>query len=256
MKINDQVGRIVSVRRKPRRIISLVPSQTELLMDLQLEDQLVGVTKFCVHPANIRSEKTIVGGTKKVNYKKISALNPDLIICNKEENTAAMVERLEQIAPTYVSDIVSLDDNYRFIEDLGQLTGTQQKAQELIEWTKAAREGFLQTIATRTSKKVIYLIWKEPLMATGSATFIDTMIRENGWQNVIESSRYPEVTSKQLHGADLILLSTEPFPFTLKDAEAFQQQYNTPTHLVNGEFFSWYGSRLIKAYEYFATLDF
>src|SRR6476620_6925257 len=117
--LTDQIGQVSSFDAVPQRIVSLVPSQTELLSDLGLGNKIVGITKFCVHPAHLKSTKTIVGGTKKVNYEKIKALSPDIIIANKEENTLEMVNELQAICPVWVTDIVTPEDNFQMISDFG-----------------------------------------------------------------------------------------------------------------------------------------
>ena len=111
MKFQDQIGRILELEKTPKRIICLVPSLTELLVDLGLEDCIVGITKFCIHPTHLKQTKAIVGGTKNINVDKIKALNPDIILCNKEENSKEIVKICEEIAPTHVSDIFTINDN-------------------------------------------------------------------------------------------------------------------------------------------------
>jgi iron complex transport system substrate-binding protein len=126
----DQIGTSHSFENTPQRIISLVPSQTELLYDLGLEARIVGITKFCVHPYHFKSTKTSVGGTKKVNYRKIRELQPDLIICNKEENTQEIVELLRVICPVWVTNIISVEDNFQMITDFGQLFNARTEARK------------------------------------------------------------------------------------------------------------------------------
>ena len=109
--MQDQLGTQHTFEKTPLRIVSLVPSQTELLYDLGLEDNIVGITKFCVHPFHFKATKTIVGGTKTIKFDKIKALQPDIIICNKEENTKEIVEELSQICPVWVTDILMIEDN-------------------------------------------------------------------------------------------------------------------------------------------------
>ncbi len=256
MELTDQLNRKIVLKSVPKRIVSLVPSQTELLVDLGLENTLVGITKFCVHPSFLRESKTIVGGTKKVNYTKIIQLRPDIIICNKEENTKEMVIELEKIAPLWVSDIFTIDDNLKMIEQLGQLFDKEKKARQIISTIQAERDRFLKDVCKRPVKKVAYLIWKNPYLLAGKNTFINELLSFNRFENIITqpTSRYPETTIKQLQEADVILLSTEPYPFKQKDVEELAQITKRKVELVNGEFFSWYGSRLIKAFEYFKTI--
>ncbi len=119
--MKDQLGREVILEGVPKRIISLVPSQTELLCYLGLEASIVGITKFCVHPENLRKEKKIVGGTKNVHFDRIRDLSPDIILCNKEENTLEMVLELEKIAPVHISNVISLEDTYQLISQYGEI---------------------------------------------------------------------------------------------------------------------------------------
>ncbi len=256
MELTDQLNRKIVLRSAPKRIVSLVPSQTELLVDLGLENALVGITKFCVHPSFLRETKTIVGGTKKVNYAKIIQLRPDIIICNKEENTKEMVIELEKIAPVWVSNIFTIDDNLKMIEQLGQLFDKEKKAWQIISTIQAERDKFLKDVCKRPVKKAAYLIWKNPYLLAGKNTFINELLSLNRFENIISqpTSRYPETTIKQLQEADVILLSTEPYPFKQKDVVELIQITKRKVVLVNGEFFSWYGSRLIKAFEYFKTI--
>lgn len=250
----DQLLREIYLEKTPQRIISLVPSQTELLVDLGLEESLLGITKFCVHPTHLRNEKEIVGGTKSVHLDKIKALNPDIILCNKEENTAKMVTELEKIAPIHVSDMHSLEESYVLIEQYGELFQVASKASVLIESIKQEHQKFQKIIANKPVKKVAYFIWKDPYMVAGGNTFIDYLLHENKFENVFhETSRYPEVELKNLPALDYILLSSEPFPFSEKHIKYFEDFVpKEKIKFVDGEYFSWYGSRLEKAFSYFS----
>jgi ABC-type Fe3+-hydroxamate transport system substrate-binding protein len=256
MECIDQLNRIVFLKKTPLTIISLVPSQTELLVDLGLRNKIVGITKFCVHPKDLRAEKMIVGGTKKVNYDKIKSLNPDIIICNKEENTEEMVLVLENIAPVWISDIKDISDSLWMISQLGKIFDVSEKAEEVISKINKELIFFHEEVQNLPVKKVCYLIWKDPYMAAGKNTFIDYLLRINRFKNVIidEQSRYPEVQIKDFDEAEMILLSTEPFPFKESDVEIIKKEFNKDIKLVDGEYFSWYGSRLIKSFQYFKEL--
>ena len=129
-QLKDQLGTLHSFETAPKRIISLVPSQTELLFDLGLEEKIIGITKFCVHPYHLKSTKKIVGGTKKIHFEKIKLLQPDIIICNKEENTLEIVEQLSTICPVWVTNIVSVEDNFHMISDFGQLFNCRTESQK------------------------------------------------------------------------------------------------------------------------------
>lgn len=257
--LTDQIGIQHVFNTTPTRIVSLVPSQTELLFDLGLEENIVGITKFCVHPYHLKSTKTIVGGTKKVNYNKIITLNPDIIICNKEENTLEMVVELRKICPVWVTNIVSIDDNLKMIDDFGQLFNKRVEAQKWIDKTNFALDDFTNFIKDITIQKVAYFIWREPYMAVGSDTFVDYLLTLNKFQNIYANKgRYPEIELSKMRiegDPDLVFLSSEPYPF--KEEHAFEIgrfTHHATTVFVDGEMFSWYGSRLLKAFEYFKLL--
>ena len=252
----DQLGRTVTLNNfPPKRIISLVPSQTELLFDLGLDEEVIGITKFCVHPQHWFENKKRVGGTKNINIEKIRSLQPDLILANKEENVKEQIEQLEKIAPVWVSDITTFEDALQMINSIGAITNTTSKAESLI---KRITTNFSQLQTTNHKLQTCYLIWRNPYMTIGGDTFINDMLNKCGLQNVFEHlMRYPEITIEQLVAANpqLILLSSEPYPFKEKHVEELQPFFNnTKIILVDGEMFSWYGSRMIHAPNYFASL--
>ncbi|MCW8979920.1 MULTISPECIES: helical backbone metal receptor [Altibacter] len=256
MLVKDQLHRELVFKKTPQRIVSLVPSQTELLVDLQLKEQLVGITKFCVHPGTLRNEIEVVGGTKQVHIDKIRSLAPDVIICNKEENTEAMVNDLTDVAPVWVSDIVTLEDSYGMIDALGSLFDRTERASAIIRKIKEEAYQFSKQLQQKEFKKVAYLIWKDPYMVAGGKTFINSLLRLNKFQNIFTEahSRYPVISLEEMQGADLILLSSEPFPFKENDVLALKKALQKEVLLVDGEYFSWYGSRLEKAFQYFKKL--
>jgi iron complex transport system substrate-binding protein len=243
----------------PQRIISLVPSQTELLYDLGLEDKIVGITKFCVHPYHFKSTKKIVGGTKKVHYDKIRLLEPDIIICNKEENTEEIVLELQKICPVWVTSIITVEDNFKMIQDFGQLFNCRTEAQKWSNKLSYALSDFQQFVKEKPVQKVAYFIWANPFMVAGSDNFINELLKLNHFQNIYDNkSRYPEVELKKMRleaDPDIVFLSSEPFPF--KEEHAFEigrYTHHAKVIFVDGEMFSWYGSRLVKALEYFKVL--
>jgi len=261
--LTDQLGTEHRFETTPKRIVSLVPSQTELLYDLGLEDHIVGITKFCVHPFHFKSTKTIVGGTKQVKIDKIKALQPDIIIANKEENTLEMVESLKEICPVWVTDIITIEDNLQTIEDFGQLFNKRTNAQKWIDKINFALADFKNFIQDKEPKKAAYFIWANPYMVAGGNTFINELLKLNKFENIYDNhpnyeGRYPEIVIQKMRiqgDPDLVLLSSEPFPF--KDEHAFElgrYTHHATTIFVDGEMFSWYGSRLVKAFEYFKQL--
>ena len=256
----DQLGTLHQFDNTPKRIVSLVPSQTELLYDLGLEDSIVGITKFCVHPVHFRSTKKIVGGTKQVKIDKIKELQPDIIIANKEENTKEMVGELSRICPVWVTNIITLEDNLQMVADFGHLFNKRTEAQKWIDKLNASCQDFQLFIKDRPIKKVAYFIWANPYMVAGKDTFIDELLKLNRFQNIYqEKGRYPEIELKKMRidgDPDLVFLSSEPFPF--KDEQAFEIgrfTHHAKTIFVDGEYFSWHGSRLVKAFDYFKKLQ-
>lgn len=257
MELRDQLQRKIVLDGVPERVISLVPSQTELLIDLGLEEKLVGITKFCVHPEYLRKTKKVVGGTKQVNFEKIKDLQPDLILCNKEENTAEMVESLEKIAPVHVSDINDIDDAFEMMLQYGQIFNREELAKTMVTSIQKKTLALKESKKGIPAKRVAYLIWKEPLMVAGKKTFIDTLLELNNFENVFEEDRYPVTSLEDLKKKkpDLILLSSEPYPFSEKHI-GFFKNIEAEIKLVDGEYFSWYGSRLLDAMNYFKTLNY
>ncbi len=252
MYFTDQLHRTLFLPKPPERIISLVPSQTELLVDLGLEARIVGVTKFCIHPEHLRKSKTIVGGTKNYRFEVIDSLKPDLIIGNKEENDREGIEQLAEKYPVWMSDIFSLEDNYEMIRQVGRITQRENQSQEIIQKIKST---FEQPIPKKGT--CVYLIWNEPTMVAGRDTFINVMLEKAGFENLVESSRYPVLEKKDLQrlNPDFLLLSSEPFPFKEKHLDFFHTLLpNSQIKLVDGELFSWYGSRLVHSADYFRRL--
>ena len=253
----DQLNRPLELQETPKRIVSLVPSQTELLVDLGLESSIVGVTKFCVHPKHLKQEKVIVGGTKQVHFDNIKALQPDIILCNKEENTKEMISELETIAPVHISDIYNLNHALELIEMYGNLFSVEKNASVLIKDIKESYKDFGEFINSKKKLKAVYFIWKNPWMVTATETFIDYMLHINNFENYFANlKRYPEIELDTIdESVDLILLSSEPFPFKKAHVKALERKFpKSKVVLVDGAYFSWYGSRLQKAFEYFKTL--
>lgn len=251
-KFIDQLGDAVDVEFPPKRIISLVPSQTELFFDLGLINEVVGVTKFCERPREWVRSKMKIGGTKTINFESIDSLHPDLIIGNKEENEREAIEGLRQRYPVWMSDVVSLEDALGMILSVGEICDKADSSKIIANQIK---DGFGKIERKRGS--VLYLIWNKPWMAAGRNTFIDSMLTTIGYANVLSTERYPELTIEQIQKLDpeLIFLSSEPFPF--KDEHISEIEKHLPhanVRLVDGQFFSWYGSRLLKAPDYFNRL--
>ena len=250
----DQLGRKVTLSHPPKRIISLVPSQTELLFELGLDQEIVGLTKFCIHPVEKVKGKTKIGGTKKLDIDLIRSLKPDFIIGNKEENVQAQIEELMHEFPVWMSDVNTLDDAKAMIQQVGEIVDRSPEAAYLNHLILAGFKD-LQTLAIQHNldKTAAYLIWKQPYMAVGKGTFIHDLLTMNGFRNVVKSPRYPIVEIKELQRLcpDVVFLSTEPYPFKAQNVAEIQEVLpNAVIRLVDGEMFSWYGSRLIKTVQY------
>jgi ABC-type Fe3+-hydroxamate transport system substrate-binding protein len=243
----DQTGRNLDVAGIPQRIISCVPSQTELLADLGLENQVVGITKFCVHPTAWRKKKTIIGGTKNLNIKKIASLSPDFILANKEENNQGQIEWLAARFPTYVSDVRNLTQAIEMIHDIGRLTSSTHKSSEIAQTITSL---FQPKKSFERRQTVCYLIWKNPWMTINHDTFIHDMLCRQGFINVFADridARYPSLSETELQEAnpEILFLSSEPFPFKPHHVVELQLLLpDTRIFLLNGELLSWYGSRL------------
>lgn len=239
----DQLQQEVRVPSAPQRIISLVPSQTELLHSLGLEEQVVGITKFCIHPLHWHETKTIIGGTKNFNFERIDQLQPDLILGNKEENYQEGIEKLKQHYPVWMSDITDLDDALRMIHSVGQMVGRSKQASDLeVRIVKKFKD-----LPHFSGERVLYFIWRHPWMLAGKHTFIDSMLSIAGLENVIQQNRYPHYSSEELQAyqPDLVFLSSEPYPFQKRHVVEVQALFPTAkVLLVEGEFFSWYGNRV------------
>ncbi|MEO6633315.1 MAG: helical backbone metal receptor [Mucilaginibacter sp.] len=252
---HDQLNREVNLPAMPTRIISVVPSQTELLFYLGLNEEVVGITKFCIHPADKFKSVTKIGGTKQLDIDKIKALKPDLIIANKEENERRQLEELMQHFPVWISDIYQLPGALDMIERVGELVGRREESLVL---SNAIDQNFNNLKPGLSPLRVAYFIWRKPYMVAGHNTFIDAMLEKCGWVNAFDLQRYPEVDAEMLQDCrpDLILLSSEPYPFKEKHlAELNALVPSASVKLVDGEMFSWYGSRLLQAPAYFSALQ-
>jgi len=259
MEFTDQMQRTFTLAKTPKRIISLVPSQTELLYDLGLEDSIVGITKFCVHPYHLKSTKTIVGGTKNIKLEKIKELQPNIILCNKEENTKEIVETLEKLFPVHVSDVKNIEESLTMISQYGKMFKCNMEASKINNKIEFNLKDFQEFVKDIPVQKVAYFIWRKPWMAAGKDTFINYLLELCKFENIYEShGRYPEVNIEkiQLEGDPaIVMLSSEPFPF--KEEHAFElgrHTHHAKVVFVDGEYFSWYGSRLSKAFTYFKQL--
>lgn len=255
MNYIDQLGNNIVLASTPKRIVSLVPSQTELLFDLGLREEVVGITKFCIHPNEWFRSKARVGGTKQLNLKRIAELKPDLIIANKEENTQEQIHELKNHFPVWISDINTLQDALDMIATVGEMCGKGTNANTLISSIQSSFQSIEKIVLE--SKKVLYLIWDKPMIGVGTKTFIHQMLLHLGFENALGIERYPEMDSDLIITLqpDYIFLSSEPYPFRASHFEKFQTLFpHAKVIFVDGEMFSWYGSRLRLSASYLATL--
>ncbi|HOZ82724.1 MAG TPA: helical backbone metal receptor [Bacteroidia bacterium] len=258
LKFIDQTGFEIKLETPPQRIVSLVPSQTELLADLGLQDRIVGITKYCIYPPELFLSVPRVGGTKSVNHELINQLKPDIIIANKEENNREAIEQLRKNFPVWLSDVSNLHEALDMIYNIGVMTDCQSRASEIN--SQIAEKFAALTIKNKkhTAKRALYFIWRNPYMCVGGDTFISDMMNMAGYDNLMYyHKRYPELSEKKMAelNPEIILLSSEPYPFKARHIEEFKTICpKAEIKLVDGEFFAWYGSRMIKAADYFHQL--
>ncbi|MEO0580581.1 MAG: helical backbone metal receptor [Bacteroidota bacterium] len=252
----DHLGREVKLDTIPQRIVSLCPSITETLIELVGVDRVVGRTRFCIHPtAKVKAIKR-VGGTKEIKFDRLHALNPDLIVAEKEENTPEIVTELAKHYPVFVVDVKHVEEAIQMIADLGTLTDTEADAQRMVGDIEAARRQFHLKLQ---AERILYFIWKDPYMVAGKETYIQAILETLGVDNPARTweGRYPKVEGRQLveTPVDRVWLSSEPYPFKEKDIASFQKIFpHASIQLVDGEMFSWYGVRMKEAFPYFAQL--
>ncbi len=238
----------------PNRIVSLVPSITETLFDLGVGDRVVGITKFCVHPQHWKNKKTIVGGTKNPQIERIRELNPDWVFSVKEENRKEDIEQIRQFAPVSVYDIETYDQALDSLTDVARICGKADEGAGFAEEIKTAFEN----PGLKTMQSVAYIIWKNPIMVAAAKTFVHDLLGLAGFSNVFAGkTRYPQTDYEELNrlSPDLVFLSSEPYPFSGKHLPDWQQAMpRSRILLVEGEMFSWYGTRMLKAAKYFEAL--
>jgi ABC-type Fe3+-hydroxamate transport system substrate-binding protein len=260
MLFTDQLNRKIEIHQyPPKRIISLVPSITELLVELGLENELVGITKFCIHPEKIFRSKEKIGGTKNLNIEKIKHLRPDLIIGNKEENVKEQIEEIARHFPVWMSDVNTYEDAIKMIKEIGQLTDRSEKASHLIseienEFTKLTCSPHILK-----NKRVIYLIWYRPYMAVGNNTYIHDILNKIHCINACSNqSRYFEISMDEIKklSPDYVLLSSEPFPFNEKHKTELESYLpdTCKVLLIDAEVFSWYGTKMKYLPDYLLRL--
>ncbi len=236
-----------------KRIISLVPSLTELVVDLGLADQIVGRTRFCIHPEECVKSIQIIGGTKNPNIEKIQDLKPDLVIANKEENRKEDVEMIRDFCEVVVTKIETVDHALFWIDELGSRVGKSDESNHLVEQIRnyLPQQSYSEPIPTA------YFIWKDPWMSVGNDTYIHDVMQRFGLPNVFaDRTRYPATSMDELVilKPKLILLSSEPYPFKEKHIQELKNELpESNIQLIDGEWFSWYGSRMLPTFKAIAN---
>ncbi|UMR33050.1 helical backbone metal receptor [Massilia sp. MB5] len=256
MTFTDALGR-EHAPAPDARIVSLVPSITELLCDLGLSQKLVGRTGFCIHPAGVVQAIPKIGGTKDINFDKIRKLAPSHLVVNIDENEKPTVEKLAEFVPNIVvTHPVTPLDNLALARLMGGVFCVQQAAED---WCAAfaAEYAALQAAPKGPPQRVLYCIWQDPWMSISRDTYIARMLEQIGWRIPdLGAARYPRFdwTPELLAQIDQVLLSSEPYRFTEAHADALEKQIGKPVQLVDGEMMSWYGSRALQGLRYLRGL--
>ncbi|MBN2757638.1 MAG: ABC transporter substrate-binding protein [Bacteroidales bacterium] len=256
MKFTDSLKRNITIDFPPKRIISLVPSITELLFDLDLDEKIVGITSFCIHPEKAIN-KTKIGGTKTIKFNKIDELKPDLIIAEKAENEKIAVLKLAEKYPVYIFDIHNFDDALNMIRVIGNLTNKNANGRLIID--KITRN-FIENKIDFKQRTVFYPIWKNPFFTINNNTFINSILEICNLKNVFadKETEYPIIDIEEIinKNPEIVFLPSEPYNFKQID-KAFFQKILPKSKIINvdGEMFSWYGSRMIYVSEYLRKLE-
>lgn len=246
------------------RIVSLVPSITELLCDLGLAHRIVGRTGFCIHPADLVRVIPKIGGTKDVNIEKIRTLAPTHVIVNIDENTKPTADALAAFIPhVIVTHPQTPRDNLDLYRLLGGIFGAESQADCLCRAFEHAHAA-LALQPRPAPRTVLYCIWQDPWMTVSKDTYIANMLAQIGWHVwqapqpplAPAAARYPvfDWSPAVIEAIDTVLLSTEPYRFTAAHVDALERQIGIPVQLVDGEMLSWYGSRAIAGLRYLHAL--
>ena len=259
--LTDDAGTAHEPADAGARVLSLVPSLTELVFDLGLADRLVGRTNFCVHPVDAIGDIPSVGGTKQVDMDKVRAIAPTHALVNIDETPKDLADELGAMGiRVVVTHPIAVADNRKLFRLIGSLFGAEQSVSRLEQEFDAALKRLSERAHHWSPRKVLYLIWRKPWMSISADTYIAAMLAEAKMSVVEHASdaRYPEVdiNTGMLEGVDLVLFSTEPFPFQEKHLQAFRDKF--PAHaekakLIDAEMVSWYGNRAVAGLDYLAT---
>lgn len=240
------------------RIVSLVPSITELLFHLGLGGRVVGRTNFCIHPRAALANVPRVGGPKKPRMDKLRELHPSHVVVNIDENRKQDVEEIATFTPhVVVTHPLVPDDNLALYRLMGSIFGKQRVAQQLCTAFQEARDELADTAAMLPLRRVLYLIWRDPWMTISRDTYISQMLALANWETICHDpgTRYPEVHANDelLEHTDIVLFSSEPFPFKAAHVEELRKltgDTETPCAFIDGEMTSWYGNRAVDGLRY------
>ncbi len=256
MEYIDQLNNKIKLSSVPQRIISLVPSQTELLFELGLDEKIVGLTKFCILPQDKVKSKTKIGGTKNLDLEKILSLKPDLIIAGKEENNKEQILELKKHIPVWISDVKNFESALDMIKKVSEITGKEKEGDKIFRDILNEYDKF--KAQDHKTYKALYFIWRKPYMVAGGDTFIGDIMGKAGFINEAGNlNRYPEINKENISEFDpeIILLCSEPYRFGDKHKSEFKEIFpNAKTLLTDGQYFGWYGSRMKYAFGYFSEL--
>ena len=258
LTLADAWGRLLTVRQRPERIVSLVPSLTEALFAFGLEQEVVGVTRFCVEPRRGVVGKTKVGGTKVLDVAKIRALKPDLVVASAEENSPGDVAQLiDYGCPVFVTLVTSVESAIELLRQLAAITGTTAAARPIIQGVKETLAFVEGAGAGREPVRVFCPIWRNPYMTCGRGTYMHDVITVCGGRNVFGErlESYPRLELAEMAALDpqVILLPNEPYRFTKRhkaDFKAFAEVTavkNGHIFLIDGKVITWYGPRIAQS---------
>jgi len=258
----DWSGRQHEPAGKAPRIVSLVPSITELLFDLDLGPHVVGRTHYCVHPEAALASIPSVGGTKKIVMRRLQELAPTHVIVNVDENPKEMAEAIAALGiAIIVTHPAAPEDNLSLFRLIGGIFDRMGNAEDLCTRLLAARDALTSAATGWADRRVLYLIWRDPWMTVSRRTYIAQTLALARWHSAGDdpSVRYPEIAIGRalLESLDLVLFSSEPYPFKPDDITAFDEQFphtRAARILIDGEMVSWYGSRAIAGLRYLKDL--
>lgn len=255
----DAAGQRHGRHAGPARIVSLVPSLTELVCDLGLTDQMVGRTGFCIHPREILKRIPKVGGTKDVNLARLRELEPTHVIVNIDENRRECVEEIVEFVPhVIVTHPCAPEDNLAVFRLFGAIFGRDVEAEALALDLQAALAEARAVGASLSPERVLYLIWRDPWMSVARSTYISATLATVGWQSwpASEEPRYPafDWDAPWLGEVSRVFLSSEPYSFRDKHVAEVEGLSGRPAALIDGEMTSWYGSRAARGLRYLAAL--